>query len=179
MGMYTSVVRPTDGKEIQIKTGDDALGWYHVGDKVQRYVHYDEFGSGCCFDNVYLGIICLDSKAHTFEECWVVIKDGVIHSVIPCDLSLESFEDRSNIVKKLGVECGYKWYWYDPRAMLFYYIRQFCRNIKYWFETRKFKKSIAHLSPEEQFNITLTRPLIRRLNYDSIAKKMFKVKQVK
>jgi hypothetical protein len=177
--MYTSIVHPISGKEIQIKTGDDALGCYHIGDKVCTHVHPRDFGSGCCFDGAYLGIALLDNKQYKTEEYWVVIKDSIVYSVILRNSCLEVYEDRESIIKRLRIKCGYRWYWYTPRAMILFYTRVFFSFFKFWFENRKFERAIARLTPEEQLCWRLARPLMKQLNYDSISKKVLRVKGIK
>ena len=167
MGMFTSMHHPLDGRELQIKTGDDQCDYYCIGNKVERYIDRECFKSGCLFDGVYPSISDLG------DDAWVVIKDGTFYSVWPRSFSREDILVIEQIVS------GYRWQWYDIRAIAIYYTRQIYRDIRYWFENRKFEKSIAHLPFGDQQAVRLVRPLLRTMEYSSLVRKAFTVKEIK
>ena len=75
MGMFTSIIHPVDGRELQIKCGHDSCETYHVGDGVGQYVIEGWPGEGYLLDDVY----------DSYDDDWVIIKDGIVVAVEPRD----------------------------------------------------------------------------------------------
>ena len=73
MGMFTSVVHPDDGRELQIKCGTDDCERYHVGDTVNWFIRKERPKSGKLVDGVY----------QAYDDDFVVIKDHKIVAVVP------------------------------------------------------------------------------------------------
>ena len=75
--MYTSIRHPEDGRELQIKTGDDSCEWYNVGDEVDWYPCRFVGGVGTLLDGAY------PSYSDRGWDDWVIIKDHRVHAVVP------------------------------------------------------------------------------------------------
>jgi hypothetical protein len=80
MGMFTSVIHPDTGKEIQFKCGWDDCDTYRVGDTVDWYYAEDTPMCGKLLDNVYNGEGL--TLRDTFTCYWIIIKDHKIHAVV-------------------------------------------------------------------------------------------------
>lgn len=91
MGMYTTIIHPDDGRELQIKTGDDDLEVYHVGDEVDFKVNPDWVYSGKLFDGVYRGC------GYTGEDAWVVIKNHKVEAVENLSYSINELTKKYDI----------------------------------------------------------------------------------
>ena len=77
MGMFTSIIHPDDGRELQIKTGTDQCEWYKVGDTVRYYIDPKLYGMEGLADGVYT------SYGDNGSDDLVVIKDHVVVAVEP------------------------------------------------------------------------------------------------
>jgi hypothetical protein len=96
MGMYTSIIHPDDGRELQIKSGWDDCETYHVGDIVEWFVAEDCPREGKMLDDVY------DSFSDKGEDDWVVIKDHVVFAVIP--RTENEYGDRQILRDRFGIK---------------------------------------------------------------------------
>jgi hypothetical protein len=74
--MFTRITHPTDGRELQIKTGMDDLETYKVGDPVDWHIDERNPGYGKLFDGVY------NSYSDLGEDDWVVIKGHHVIEVL-------------------------------------------------------------------------------------------------
>lgn len=98
MSLYSVVVHPELGVEIQIRAGDDNLNEYRVGDPVPWGINPELPGDGHFLDDAYPGIYVvgtrLADRRDLFADCWVVIKDHRVHAVEPTQL--HNLEDDAN-----------------------------------------------------------------------------------
>ena len=173
MGMFTTVVLE-NGTEVQFKTGNDACDIYKIGDKVNWSVDKNYVGSTCLTDGVYDGLD-YDDELGIDDDYWVIIKDHVIADVI----KIEKDEEGN------WVGIGY------DKLINKYDIKELPDNVytkeawdkynKYQEEFEKknkeFKKSISHLSEEEQFKIILASPVKRQLCEPGILSKIMEVEE--
>lgn len=158
MGMFTSIIHPKNGRELQIKTGDDLCEFYKVGDKVPFHVVKNIYGAGGIFDGIY------SSYSDKGEDDWVIIKGHTVVAVRSRRYKLET------LIKQYAIRKPNKKLW--NKTALKEYEK---RNKKIQKESDSFLKSIKKLPFEQQMSALLARPLIRRLNYDSVIKKAFSV----
>jgi len=161
MGMFTSIIHPKDGRELQIKTGDDLCEFYKVGDKVPFHVVKDIYGKGGIFDGIY------SSYSDKGEDDWVIIKGHKVVAVRSRRYKYGTLIKQYTIrkpSKKLWSEAAFKEY--DKM------------NKKFQKENDSFLKSIKKLTFEQQMGALLARPLTQRLNYGSVLKKAFSVEAV-
>lgn len=75
LGMYTSIMHPELGIEIQIKTGFDDCEFIELGKEVPWKIWPDKPGQGHLLDGVYYGV----SYPEEPNNWWVIIKD---HKVV-------------------------------------------------------------------------------------------------
>lgn len=71
MGMYTVMIHPETGEEIQIKTGADDLERFTVGDCIVN------------LDGIYQGI------GEKYRLHWIIVKGGVFVAVEPVSEKLQ------------------------------------------------------------------------------------------
>jgi hypothetical protein len=162
MGLFTSVIHPDDGRELQIKSGIDDCETYHVGDEVHWFVDRQFPRRGKLLDDVY------DSFSGRGPDDWVVIKDHKIHAVVP--RTENGYADYQSLREQFGIEdlpdsewTEEGWKWKRERE-------EKCRK-----ENEEFRKSIAHLPPKEQLALCLARPLSKQLGYAGIARRILKI----
>lgn len=92
MGMFTTVIHPDDGRELQINTWLDKLGIYEVGDSVDWYIDEACPREGRLLDGVYA------SYSDRGPDDWVVIKDHKIHAVAPRTIDQgDEYQDLMNL----------------------------------------------------------------------------------
>lgn len=99
MGMYTTILHPETNQEIQIKTGEDDLEIYHVGDTVNFWVNENWAGQGKLLDGVYDGWGVEDGRY------WAVIKDHKVAGVF--DIS----EDYQKLIELFDIQPPPREWW--------------------------------------------------------------------
>ena len=166
MGTFTSIIHPDDGRELQIKCGHDVCETYKVGDYVDWFVIKDYPKQGYLLDDVY------DSFSDRGEDDWVVIKAHKVQAVVP--RTKNGYGDYQVLRERFGIKDlpDSKWTkegWENKRK----------REEKWAKEREEFEKSIAHLSPKQQLAMRMMRPISRKLDYSSIAEKIFIVEEIK
>lgn len=173
MGMYTSVVHPVDGRELQIHTGDDQCDRYKVGYSVAWNIDERNPGHGTLLDGVY------PSYSDNGLDDLVVIKDHVIIAVIP---KSETVNCR-DIERILGI-VPYQRNWWPEKLWVEQEIETHKFSLKCCKEHLAFLKTCRGKSDEEieaarehYRNVILTNPIREVINYKSIARKIFKVKK--
>lgn len=72
MGMFTTIIHPDDGRELQIKCGWDQCETYKIGDSVKWHVIESCPGQGYLLDGIY------SSYSKNGDDDWVVIKNHII-----------------------------------------------------------------------------------------------------
>ena len=170
MGMFTIINHPKTGKEIQIKTGDDFLDTYNVGDNVDRHINPDYFESGCCFDGCYDGYG--DGK-----RCIVIIKNKIVKCVIDVNDD-DMFYD---VYEKYNALYPYKIPYFEYTLLAL--IKSGISSIKWkiWEIKQKLKNNKIHKSfvkkfgkekgTEHYFGYLMSTPLRQKLDYVGIASK--------
>ena len=163
MGMYTAIIHPKDGRELQIKTGDmDICDTYKVGDKVSFYVNKNIYEYGGIFDGVY------DSYSDKGEDDWVIIKNKKVIAVRSKKNKyialVKQYKIKTKPSKKLWAEKSYK--------------RYVAQQKKLEIENKKFDKSIEHLTPQEKLAACIARPLKERMDYGGIMRKVLKIREI-
>lgn len=158
MGMFTSIIHPVDGRELQIKCGYDDCDTYHVGDTVDWYINRSYPRSGKLLDDVY----------QSYDDTWVVIKDHVVAAVLDKDAG-----DYYSIKEKFQVKDLPDSEW--PEESWIKYRKQQEESKKEWDD---YLKSIEHLSGKERFAAILAFPLRRMLNFKSVSGEMFLVEKL-
>jgi hypothetical protein len=101
--MFTSVLHPLTGDEIQIKSGWDDCEWYKLGDTVDWRIRPDRPLEGKLLDGAYEG----ESTYWDYEQkkivwtghCWVVIKNHVIVAVEAMEMSPPELRDRDGMFR--------------------------------------------------------------------------------
>lgn len=79
MGMFTTIIRPIDNMELQIKSYRDNLDRYTVGDVVDWHIWPDQPGIGTLLDGAY------ESYSEKGLDDWVIIKDHKVVMLVPRD----------------------------------------------------------------------------------------------
>jgi len=153
--MFTSIIDPVDGKELQIKCGYDDCETYHVGDYVNWYINKSYPRSGKLLDDVY----------DSYEGSWVVIKDHIVVAVLP-----ESSGDYNSIKEKFQVQDLPDSEWPEKSWIKYRELEE-----KYKKEYDEYLQSISHLSGHEKFAAILAYPLRRELSYESISRRIFSI----
>lgn len=169
MGMFTSIIHPEDGRELQIKTGDDDLEQYKVGDTVNWYFNKERPGEGNLLDGVYHAISNIGEK---YVYDWVLIKNHIIKEIIPCSDDVSYIK----LIKRYNIKAyDKKWWsqkqWRDKRK------RDRQNTIEYNNDMNKYLKEINYekMSKEEKLGAMIAYPIRRMLNYTSVGRKLFKV----
>ncbi len=95
MSMYTSVLHPDTGQEIQFKTGRDVCDTYKVGDAVDWCISKSMPERGTLLDDVYIGRCGYPDTQHW----WVVIKDHYLHAVLLAEMEVPELVTQNGIFK--------------------------------------------------------------------------------
>jgi hypothetical protein len=174
MGMFTSIIHPVDGRELQIKCGWDMCSTYRVGDNVGQYPSPQEPGGGYLLDDVY----------HGWGDAFVVIKDGVVAAVVdeepvkaevraarpePSDDEDPDFVGIDECISLLRARWGVQ----DPPRELWSeeaWAAKAEREEQWRKEREEYEQSIAHLDGHARLAAVMGRMLKRRLDYSSIAR---------
>lgn len=112
MGCFTSIRHPVDGREIQIKTGDDVCAWLNIGDKIDWSPtewnidrHIDDIYDGSCWDNK--------------PDCWVVIKNQcVAHAEDKVFGGFTHNDPRADTLTEDEVDALYEQDWAQKQALI-------------------------------------------------------------
>ncbi len=166
MGLFTSVIHPEDGHELQIKSGIDDCEIYHVGDEVRWFVDKRFPRNGKLLDDVY------DSLSSRGPDDWVVIKDHKVHAVVP--RTENGYDDYQSLREQFGIEDLPDSEWTEEGWKWKRELEERCRK-----ENEEFEKSIAHLSPRDQLGMRLARPISKQLGYASIARQVLKIEPLR
>ena len=159
MGMFTSIIHPKDGRELQIKTRHDSYDTYKIGDKVNYFINKDYFGHGGIFDGVY------ESYSDKGVDDWVIIKG---HKVIAVrSLKRNKYPD---LIKQYKIRKPSKNLW-TKRA----YAEHLKRRAKSEKDFTAFEKSLKNVSPAERIGRILAYPLSKRRDYSGMVEKAFSV----
>ncbi len=187
MGMFTSITHPVDGRELQIKCGNDSCNTYGVGEEVGQYPLPNYAGEGYLLDGIY------DSYSNLGDDDYVIIKDGIVAGVEPREATLDAV-----IAKRAASDpnCtpedytwrdvhGFlkaKWKVEDPPRSLWkeeVWARREKAEREVQEDWDQFHETIKDKSPEEQAKLSLfrliTKTVGRRMNYSEIARKCFTV----
>jgi hypothetical protein len=158
MGLFTSIIHPEDGRELQIKCGQDACEWFRVGDDVGAQPDPYNPGSGYLLDDVY------DSYSDRGEDDWVVISGGRVVAVEPRS------EDPSLLRAKYNVHPPPREWWTEEA-----WANKAQREAEAKADLDKFMGSISHLPEEERLAKAMIYPIMRTLGYASIARRAFSI----
>jgi hypothetical protein len=156
MGVFTSVWHPEDGRELQIKTGDDVCECYKVGDAVEWATSPHTGGYGTLLDGAYA------SYSDRGEDDWVIIKDHCIHAVVPCSEQVTEAVLR----EQFDIE--------EPDPGL-WSLEAWIRRDAAQAEADRFMASIRGLPPEAQFGALLVRQGEQRRKMYEAVKEAFVV----
>ena len=160
MGMFTSIIHPKDGNELQIKTGYDDCDTYKLGDPVKYVIHKDTFGQGGIFDGVY--------DSYSFERSdddWVIIKKHKVAAVVPRENN--KYKD---LIKQYSIHKPDRTLWTNLAYKKHKKMLESCKK-----ENKEFEDSIKHLPPNEKMVRRLTKLISTRMDYEGIARKIFDV----
>jgi hypothetical protein len=147
MGVYTTIIHPQDGRELQIKTGDDLCDVYHVGDAVLWSFRKDRAGWGTLLDGAYA------SYSDHGPDDWVVIKDHRVHAVVP--QGQDVYE--ASLMQQYDIPFEDHELWSDED-----WEKVYRRRAERKAAARAFDESIKHLPPKKQMALKLIRPLMGR-----------------
>jgi len=171
MGCFTTICDPAQNLSVQIYTGDDVCGTFSVGDTIPWQPN--PFYPGEHVDGVYEG---LAGEGPKFEDYFVVIKDCKVLAVVPKGPPAE-FDDLDPayiLYKQYGIQPPDPSLWtaeqWEERQQ---------REDKYKAEAEEFRKSIAHLTGPERLMAVMTKPIRERLDWNSIGRQCFLVKEIK
>lgn len=159
MGMFTSIIHPEDGRELQIKSGIDDCDTYKLGDTVDWFIGRYPF-TGKLFDGVY------SSYSDLGPDDWVVIKNHVVLAVEDKDL------DYDMLYEKYSIQEPPRDLW-DAEALAVYDKHQ------EELEARRadFKKRCEGKTSREIMAMALIEGLrnYKRFDYTSVARRIFVV----
>lgn len=158
MGMYTSIAHPEDGRELQIKCGEDTCAWFEVGDDVGAEPDPENPGSGYLLDDVY------DSYSNRGPDDWVIISGGKIVAVESRD------EDPALLRAKYNVLPPPREWWTEEA-----WERKAQREAEHKAKFDKFMESIAHLPEEQRLAKTMVYPIMQSLGYESLGRKALSI----
>lgn len=149
MGSYTTIIHPSDGRELQIKTGGDVCDVYHLGDTVKWEVYHDLGGEGTLLDGVY------PSYSDLGEDDWVVIKNHKIHSV-----ASKNEKSLGELLEEFEITSP------DPSL---WSVEAWIKKDKITVDLEKWHASIKPLPPLEQLSaIYLRQAFLRRKMYEAV-----------
>ena len=155
MGMFTSIIHPDDGRELQIKTGADACDTYNVGDDVKWYVDPKWAFRSALLDGIY------DSYSDRDDD-WVVIKDHKVHCIIPIE---EITEEKNYFYYKEKFEIeDHDHLWSDEVLK------------KHNDQEEKIKKEFDNCKTEEEAMMLFLSKMT--LNYGEIGRKLFPIQEL-
>jgi hypothetical protein len=165
MGMYTSIIHPDDGRELQIKSGWDDCETYHVGDIVEWFIDKDAPKEGKLLDDVY------SSYSDKGDDDWVVIKDHQVLTLIP--RTKNEYGDHQILRDRFGIKDLPDSEWSDEA-----WAEKIEQEKQWEKEDEEFQKSIEHFSDNEKFIAQLLKPICRSLNYESISTQLLTIEQL-
>jgi hypothetical protein len=163
MGLFTSIIHPEDGRELQIKSGYDDCETYKLNDTVEWFVNSDYPRSGKLLDDVY------DSWSDKGQDDWVVIKNHKVHAVVPYDPE-RGYDDYHDIREKFQIKDLPDSEWSEEG-----WKRKRELEARLEKENEDFQKVLDEFPPKQRFALALARPLMRQLNWDSISRTIFKI----
>lgn len=171
--MFTRIIHPKTGEEIQIKTGDDFLNTYRIGDKVERYINPNYFDSGCCFDGCYYG-------HGNNKDYLVIIKNEIVSDII--DTDEENFPD---LYKKYSELNPYKipYSEYTLKAIVKHFISEIkwkLIHLKERYKNNKFHKELIKEYGKDEgdkrfMGYIFAKPLRQKLDYGGMCSKFVTV----
>ena len=159
MGMFTSIIHPKDGRELQIKAGNDACETYHVGDKVSFLINKDTYLSGGLFDGVYGS-----TSSKPGRDDWVIIKNHKIIKVCSHRFTYKY------LIKKYKIKSPKRSLW--PKEVYDRYVKIQKKLEK---EDKKFEASIKHLSPRDKLGAYMGRSIRDMMSRQGIARRVLKL----
>lgn len=167
MGMYSTVIHPEDGRELQFKTGWDDLEVFKVGDKVEQYPLKYSPGHLKYQDGIY------DSYSDKGDDDWVVISQGIIYLEPRVEDDSDDALQYPFASKYVFVEPARdlwpEWKWKEKED----------REAKWKKENDEYMAQFSNLSPIEKLSKQLIRPLLNRFFYkEGLAEKIFKIEQI-
>lgn len=153
MGMFTRIIHPKDGRELQIKSGYDDCETYHVGDTVSWYINKSWPRTGKLLDDVY----------DSYDDDWVVIKDHVVVAVVDREAG-----DYNSLRERFEIQDIPDSAWPEEA-----WIKQREAENRHEKEYSEFLETIKHLSGKERLAAIFSYPIRKMLNYKSISSKVF------
>jgi hypothetical protein len=169
MGMFTRILHPDDMRELQIKTGDDDLETYSVGDKVDWHIRKDYPCQGTLLDGAY------DSYSDRGEDDWVIIRNHQVLCVVPREENLQAqdLEEKYKITP-------YDRNWWTEEQHVKSELEDAERKLKSLQEEISFLKSCLGKSDSEikemqarRLGQLMTAPIREMLNYEGLTRKIF------
>ena len=156
MGMFTTIIHPNDGRDLQIKTGWDSCDIYSVGDTVDWFLS-ESPGSGTLLDGAY----------ESFEDDWVIIKDHKVHAIVPRGEDVHE----GTLWKQFELQAPGRSNWTEEA-----WEEQRVRREAAKAEAAEFTARIAHLPPAERMGAHIFKMLSRRRYPTELANKIATVK---
>ena len=156
MGMFTSIEHPVDGREVQIKIGDDRLDNYKIGDVIDWWKptrwnvdsHPDGIYNGACYPE---------------KGAYVIIKDLTIVKVEDLEEDTRAQYDRLSDEFLISDPPRSLWkeeWWVEVEEM-----RRKNRE-----EYEAFEKTLEGKSPEERLGAVFAYPLMRNMQNEGFAR---------
>jgi len=178
MSLFTAIVHPETGEEIQFNTGYDRLDNYRhkVGDDVPWHIDEKSPGDGHLLDGVYQAYGSLGPNCY-----WVIIKDHKVHSVID-DPEHQFYEDY--LIRKHGI-CPYERSWWTEAQWVEKDIEEAEFEIEILQERLEFNRSLRGKSDDEIKTIkeeylakSFSKALWNTLQSESLTRQIFTIKEV-
>lgn len=166
MGMFTTVIDPVDGQDIQIYVGDDFCATYNVGDKVPWRINPHEVGDVSFLDGVYAGCRCSHSQPYVFEEKWVIVRDHQIIAVESFDQSIDRWDAEETLANRYGIHVLSDKELFTPKAIAEERERREQRD-------REFEE-FFHTMPEgtSRLAAAMVWPISHTVNYQAVGRKL-------
>lgn len=172
MGMFTRIIHPTDGRELQIKAGWDDMEEYKVGDEVNWKIFPEYPGEGKLLDGVY-------ESFSNRGDCYVVIEDHQVSSIIERNSDSAQLEYIKNLNEEVLVP--FKREWWTESAWVEKEIKELKRELKHKKEQLDFLKTLVGKSDEEilkarqeHFASVMAESVSKMVGYSSLVRKIFK-----
>ena len=180
MGMFTSIIHPDTGLEIQIKTGDDFCDTFHVGDNFPTFHDPNVWGSGRMPNEVHDGF-SFENNQGCYH--WVVIKHGKVHAVVPTKETDDGLSPTVNeVYKQFGIDpLQDNRKFYTPKAYRNYRRRIEIERLKAARHKRSWHKRIEGMSKAEirsEIGKDMCQPIRRALKYEAIGRRLLMVEEL-
>lgn len=172
MGMFTRIIHPVTGEEVQIKTGNDYLDTYMVGSVIPW--EPDPGYPGHHIDGVYKGLGDEDERGH-FRDYLVVIKNCTVVAVVD-KADTEKWEDPYKaLTEEYGIVPPDAALWPEDAWERF---REAEARAKAEHDAWELEAAEKGYTDSERMAFLMGKLIGRRMDYNSIGRQVFSVEPI-